>query len=577
MQRLYHSLFFPPLVVLLVILVITGWSWRATRASLQREVNNTITSRENVIQDDLAQRLETYEQILIGGAGLFRASNDVTNEDWHNYVTTFEINKLFPGVQSIGYLKNVPADQLPALISYMEAQGQPNYTVTPPGGRDTYTPVQYLEPQTKGAGLDMSVDSVRKQTLEYARDSGSSTLTAPTKALLPIVNNDQPVFFLFTPQYRIGASINDTTQRRAALQGYVYAGFRSNDFFNSLFRISSTDNSMGFRVWANVDGQDDPFYTTPNYGLITKTAHHTSDKKTVELYGQNWTIEYVFGSDALSNAQQRSGPWWVVILGLTVGTLLCAVIYLLLKTRANELSLQKEKEVDIAKDELLSLASHQLRTPATTVKQYLGMVLQGFAGDISTTQRNLLQSAYSGNERQLYIINEMLHVAKVDSGRIALARKKHDIVKLVKEVVSELKSDVQAAGHKLKTNYPKKPVIMNIDEHMLRMAIENLLSNAIKYTPTGGEIEITVTTKGNRVKISVKDTGVGIASQDFPKLYKLFTRLDNSMTETVSGTGVGLYLAKHLVELHHGRIIAESEPDKGSTFTISLPYRRLYQ
>jgi two-component system phosphate regulon sensor histidine kinase PhoR len=203
------------------------------------------------------------------------------------------------------------------------------------------------------------------------------------------------------------------------------------------------------------------------------------------------------------------------------------------------------------------------------------MVLQGFSGDISETQRGLLQSAYAGNERQLYIINEMLHVAKVDSGRITLAKKKIDLTKLVKEVIAELKPDLQAAGHTIKTSYPKKPLIMNIDEHMLRMAIENLLSNAIKYTPMGGKIEVSVAVKANRARIMIRDNGVGIATNDISKLYKFFTRIDNSMTETVGGTGVGLYLSKHLVELHHGRIITESTPDKGSTFTISLPYRRL--
>lgn len=574
-RHIYHSLFFPPFVIFLAILAITFWSWRTTRSNLNREIQNTITAREDMVQDDLEQRISSYEQIILGGAGLFRASNDVTSEDWHNYISTFEINKVFPGVQSIGYLTNTPKDQVPALLAYMQNQGHPDYTVSPQGERDNYTPVLYLEPQASAAGLDMSVDLVRKKALESARDTGVSTLTPPTEALQPIPNNNQPVFFLFTPQYRTGMPTETTEQKRQALQGYVYAGFRSDDFFNSMFRISADDKDLGFQVSAEVNGKLEPFYKTPNFAKLTKATHYLSDKKTIDLYGQKWTFEYVLAPETLASAQQRSGPWWVWILGLTLGLLLCAVIFLLLKTRANELALQKEKEIDIAKDELLSLASHQLRTPATTVKQYLGMVLQGFAGDITTTQMNLLNSAYAGNERQLYIINEMLHVAKVDSGRITLARNKVDIVKLVKEVVDEQKEDLKASGHKLKTDYPKKPLVMNIDDHMLRMAIENLLSNAIKYTPAGGKIGVSVSAKGNRLKISVSDTGIGIPAEDFPKLYKLFTRLDNSMTETVSGTGVGLYLAKHLVELHHGRIIVESEPDKGSTFTISLPYRRI--
>lgn len=576
-RAVYHSLFFTPLIIFIAIVALTFWTWRATRISLNREVSTVIASREDTIHDNIKQRLASYEQILLGGAGLFRSSDDVTADEWHNYVSTFSINTQYPGVQSIGYLLNTPADYLNNTVSYMRNQGQTDFAIKPSGERANYTPIIYLEPKSDGVGLDMSIDPIRKTTLELARDSGHSTLTPPTAALIPTSNTSDLVFFLFTPQYRPNLSIDTPSQRQQALRGYVYAGFRSQDFFTSLFHISSSDTNLGFRVSAVVNGNDKAFYQTPNFNALTTSAHHESDKKTIELYGQTWTFEYVHGSYSLINQQRRSSPWWVLILGLILGILLCSVIYLLLKTRAHELALQKDKEVDIAKDELLSLASHQLRTPATTVKQYLGMVLQDFAGDITNTQRNLLQSAYAGNERQLYIINEMLHVAKVDAGRITLARKKYDIVKLVKEVTKELDEDIRQSGHKLRTNYPKKPVILNIDEHMLRMAIENLLSNAIKYTPEGGKLEVKVATKGNRVRISVTDNGVGIAPDDIPKIYKLFTRLDNSMTETVSGTGVGLYLTKHLVELHHGRLHVESEPGKGSTFTISLPYRRIYQ
>lgn len=576
-QGVYHSLFFPPFVIFVAILTITFWSWRATRNNLNGDIRNTMVSRESTIQNDLKQRLSSYEQILVGGAGLFRASGSVTGAQWHNYVSTFEIDKEYPGVQSIGYLLNTPRDQLDQVVATMRSQGNSTFTITPTGDRNNYTPVLYLEPQSSAAGLDMSVDPIRARTLENARDTGQSTLTPPTSSLVPNMNNNQLVFFLFSPQYRPNLPATTPAERRLALQGYVYAGFRSNDFFNSMFKINADDKNLGFRVWATIDGSMKPFYTSSNFDNLMNASHHTSDKKSIALYGQTWTFEYVLGSETLTSTQQRSGPIWVWVLGITLGVLLGLVIYLLLKTRSNELSLQKEKAIDVAKDELLSLASHQLRTPATTVKQYLGMVLQGFAGNITTAQRKLLQNAYAGNERQLYIINEMLHVAKVDSGRITLARKKTDIVNLVKTVVKELKGDISASGHTLKTSYPKKPLIMNIDEHMLRMAIENLLSNAIKYTPTGGKIEIGVAVKSNRVRITVKDNGVGINNDDIPKIYKLFTRVDNSMTETVGGTGVGLYLAKHLVELHHGRIIVESEPGEGSCFSISLPYRRLYQ
>jgi two-component system sensor histidine kinase VicK len=107
------------------------------------------------------------------------------------------------------------------------------------------------------------------------------------------------------------------------------------------------------------------------------------------------------------------------------------------------------------------------------------------------------------------------------------------------------------------------------------MAIENILSNAIKYTPDGGVITVRLRHDENFAYIRIKDTGVGIASGDFDKLFKQFSRLSNEMSVRVGGTGIGLYLARHLVELHNGRIDVMSTPGKGSTFTVTLPLKNV--
>lgn len=243
----------------------------------------------------------------------------------------------------------------------------------------------------------------------------------------------------------------------------------------------------------------------------------------------------------------------------------------MLRASSSNLNAQKEKAVELAKDELLSLASHQLRTPATGVKQYVGMVLQGFSGKVPATQRKLLEKAYASNDRQLRIINEILHLAKIDSGRIVLAKQLTNLNELVKDIVNEQKPDIEAAKHTIEVELPKEPMIIHADTHMLRMAIENLLSNAIKYTPSGGHIGVRVFKEGPYACISIIDTGVGIDPSDKEKVFRQFSRLSNELSQQVGGTGIGLYLAKHLVELHNGHISMESEPGRGSVFTIAMP------
>lgn len=573
-RQIYRSLFFPPLVIFIAVMFVTYWSFRASIAYIQRDQHISISNKREQVTTTIVNRLATYEQILSGGAGLFRASELVTEQEWSNYMSTFDIPNRHTEVQTIGYVKLFTAAELPAITQSMQAQGFPDFEIKPSTPRDVYTAVLYTMPERRslGQGVDLYYESTRRSAMQRARDAGTATLTPPLAPMLD--NTSQSVFQMYVAEYDEHLPTSTLAEREKAVSGYIFASFRTNDFFSKLLPVSNQDKDIGFQVISKHEDHEYTFYETPNFTTVKNTPKRVTSEHDIELYGQKWTVRYVFNSANLVSPQRRNAPVWTVIAGSLFAILLAEVIYLLLKARARELTSQRDRAVDLAKDELLSLASHQLRTPATTVKQYLGMVLQGFAGDINSTQENLLNKAYSGNERQLRIINEMLHVAKIDSGRITLAKQRTNLGELLKEVVAEIRTEADKAGHTLKLQLPKKPVFLTVDDHMLRMSVENLLTNAIKYTLKKGRIVVSLKRTAYHIHISVKDNGIGIAEKDHPRLYKLFTRLNNKQTQAVSGTGVGLYLAKHLVELHKGHINVQSEPGKGSTFTIILPVRQ---
>jgi len=224
-----------------------------------------------------------------------------------------------------------------------------------------------------------------------------------------------------------------------------------------------------------------------------------------------------------------------------------------------------------SKDEFVALASHQLRTPATAVKQYLGMVLQGYVGDMSELQRDMLDKAFASNERQLQIINQILDAARADTGKLVMTSAPFDIVAMVKGVTEEQRSQLREHNHKLMLRVPKKPRMILGDSGYLRMAIENLISNADKYTPEGGTITVAVKERWGMMRIVVKDTGVGIASEDINKLFTKFSRIHNQLSIKAGGSGIGLYLASEIIKLHGGKISVVSKVGKGTTFIIDLP------
>ena len=296
-------------------------------------------------------------------------------------------------------------------------------------------------------------------------------------------------------------------------------------------------------------------------------------EKTYHFYSQAFRVHFRFAKLSLVSKTQLDGPLLITTGGVLAALLIASIVYLLLMTRARELQIEKAHDVDLAKDDLLSLASHQLRTPATGVKQYLGMVLQGFAGSVTERQRSLLEKAFASNDRQLAVINEVLHLAKIEAGRITLAKQDTDLAELVQDVVNEQMPDIKRSEHSVSLQLPVKPLVVFVDSHMLRMAIENLISNAIKYTPQKGKIEVSVIGSRNYARIIIKDSGVGISRKDLPNLFKQFTRFENEMSYRVSGTGVGLYLVKHLVELHGGKISVSTSEGQGSSFAITIPKR----
>ncbi|MFZ1324380.1 MAG: PAS domain-containing sensor histidine kinase [Candidatus Saccharimonadales bacterium] len=236
-----------------------------------------------------------------------------------------------------------------------------------------------------------------------------------------------------------------------------------------------------------------------------------------------------------------------------------------------EASYKELQALSATKDEFISLASHQLRTPATGVKQYLNLLLEGYAGPLSELQMDYLHKAYASNDRQIEIVNDLLRVAQVDAGKVILVKTVTDIGELVADVIDEQVDSFKGRNQGVAYKSPAKTIRANIDKVRLRMVIENLIDNASKYTPDKGNITVSVREESGDVYISIEDNGVGIAKKDQSKIFEKFGRANNKLTQKVSGSGLGLYWADKIIKLHDGAIELESQKGKGTAFTIRLP------
>lgn len=248
-----------------------------------------------------------------------------------------------------------------------------------------------------------------------------------------------------------------------------------------------------------------------------------------------------------------------------------------LKSDSDELTANLTKQRDKlqglnkAKDEFVSLASHQLRTPATVVKQYAAMLTQGYAGDLSKDQMDMVSIVYKSNERQLEIIEDLLRVAKVDDGKVYLEKSASNVVGQVEAVIEKQAILFKTREQTVVIHKPYKQVIAFMDEKLMHMVLENLLDNAGKYSHSGSQITVDIKQDDSNTIIAIKDTGVGISKGNRKKLFQKFSRIDNPLSMSVDGTGLGLYWAKKILDLHEGGIEVISRLQVGSTFIIRLP------
>jgi signal transduction histidine kinase len=236
-----------------------------------------------------------------------------------------------------------------------------------------------------------------------------------------------------------------------------------------------------------------------------------------------------------------------------------------ISNRDADISLEKKK------NEAFSLVSHQLKTPVTAVKQLIDLVLEGYVGEITTPQRDILTKAYSDNLRLLRIVEDLLNVGQLDSGKLRLHKIKVDVVGIIKDILDEVAPQLKQGDQKLNFLRPRGKLVANVDADRLKMVLENLIDNASKYSTEGKLIEVKLTKMKRTFKISIKDQGVGINQIDLERLFQKFSRIENPLSNEVGGTGLGLYWAKKIIDLHGGKIKVNSKSGKGTTFIISLP------
>lgn len=694
-------------LTLLITLTLTALAWHLVTKGVEATAQADFKSYVDRTHDAVQQRMLAYEQVLRGGIGLFGASDRVSRQEWHAYVDSLKIDKNFPGIQGIGFSLHVPASELERHIQDVRAEGFPEFTVKPPGQRDEYTSIIYLEPFDKrnqrAFGFDMFSEPTRHAAMVRARDTGSPATSGKVILKQETSTDVQAGFLMYLPLYAKGAVLDSTAQRRNALVGYVYSPFRVKDLMEGILGQEGQAFGVDLEIYDGDEVSDESLMYDHDGVIHGKNADRKrlfSNVSKVDMQGHEWTLA-ITSTPAFEAKIDRAKPLIVALAGVVISFLFFAVAWSLATHRSRALALagemtdafrrseerfelairgandglwdwniqthtvyfsprwksmlgyeedevgdsldewrkrihpddlerveaeveaclegrtahyqseyrvrhkddhyvwildrgiaqldaqgkpsrmvgiytdiSKQKQMDRLKSEFVSTVSHELRTPLTSIRGSLGLLAGGVAGELPAQAKGLIQIAYSNTERLLTLINDLLDIEKIQSGKIDFDYKPQALMPLVEQAMAANKGFAEEHHVTYSLTQALPGVMVNIDGQRLMQVMSNLLSNAAKFSHPGGQVEVAVFQKDQRVRVEVTDHGVGVPESFNKIIFDKFTQADSSDTRHKGGTGLGLNITRSIVEMMQGEIGFDSKVGMGSTFYFTLPVWR---
>ncbi len=391
-------------IVLLLTLLVTLLAWKNAQEELLQAQQAQFENRAAEVINAVLKRMQSYEQVLRGGVGLFAASKSVERAAWRDYVASLRIQERYPGVQGIGFSVHIPAARLDAHLSTIRAEGFPDYAIRPAGVRAEYTSIIYLEPfdrrNQRAFGFDMFSEATRRAAMERARDIGSTVISSKVTLVQEDGKAVQPGMLMYLPHYKNGAPHNTPEERRANLLGYVYSPFRLNDLMISILEKKQTgaEPDIDIEIYdGTLRAADSLLYDGDGiaHALHGAAPGRLKLTRSIDLYDHTWSL-YFTSRPAFHAAFDQNKPLRFLLVGALLSVLLSGLIWMFATQRRRALALANEMNRDLVESE----------TRFRKQSQRLSEVIWGT--DIATWEWNVQTGEIVFNERWAEIVGYTL-------------------------------------------------------------------------------------------------------------------------------------------------------------------------
>ena len=559
--------------ILFASLVLTAMAWWLSNNYLHNRASDRFQFRIDELSKAINDRMIEYQQVLRGAVGLYRSSSEVTRQEWHDYISSQELEEPFPGFQGIGVAEFVRPEQKKQFVKRIQQQGFPKFDIKPQGDRDLYSAIVYLEPfdwrNQRAFGYDMYSNPVRREAMDRAIETGEPSMSGKVVLVQETEVETQQGFLLYLP-----IDQTDTVKKPDVPRGLVYAVFRAGDLMDGIVR--SELDAVRFKVFDGDEiGDQHLLYNSEEQAHSTSDSPLFEDTRRLHLQGRTWTLLVESKSGFVDSAESWLSAA-VAGVGLVVDILLFLVISAIGRQRRNATELAEKMTssyrqtiVELERsnrdlDDFAYVASHDLRSPLRNIDSLANWVIEDSGDSLPVECRHHLDRMKLRIDRLDRLLSDLLTYSR--AGRLEEKLEVVDSRKLVDEIVDSL-SKPDDFTFTLHGTFPQFETL----KQPLETCLRNLIDNAIKHHDhTNGCVEVSTRKHETYYCFSVSDNGPGIDPQFHERVFKVFQTLKGDGVEA-SSSGAGLAIVKKTVRAYGGFIELHSAKGSGATFELFWP------
>ena len=556
-----------PFTVLVLGCVLTATAVTTIATRQEVATANAFLADTVAVQRVTQVQLDTLVAVTHAAAALLAASPEINFREFRAFVSGLQLRERYVGVDGIGFAPRVPAGSVRTFVRSISLDGIANVKVRPEGNRGEYFPAVLLEPRdndnTTAIGFDLAAEPEQVEAMNRARDS---ELPAITELLAPnpSAGRSGREFVLYLPIYRRGEPVESIDQRRRALVGFVFSRLSPDVIFSDSL-AAATIHYLDIAIY---DSSKDSNALLVSSG--TGRGKVQSSEKLM-IGGRQWLLVATSREAEMAALPPEAQRTFVV--GALVSLLLFALMRAQVRAwQTAERHATELRAADRAKDEFLAVLSHELRTPLNVVLGWLSMLRNGSVRE--DRHAHALDIIDRNARTQAQLIDDLLEVSRILMGKMRLDKQPLSVVPAISAVIESLRPAAEAkdvALHGVDV-VAAEMLVISADAGRFAQIITNLVANGVKFTQPGGAVWVNVEAEGDHVKISVRDTGIGIDPDFLPYVFDRFRQADASPTRSHSGLGMGLAIVRDLVRLHGGRIdVYSAGLNQGAVFVITLP------